>query len=103
MSIREGNIACWALDMGADGHVFDAESEYEGHAQQATQMLSQVRRHTPNAFLAYAPFPIISYHPNLPFIEFGAQCDAVMPSTYWEDFRAIEISITLRPQSQIWV
>lgn len=84
--LREAAIAIWALDMGADGHVFDAEGEYErlaNPADTAKTMLIKVRDAKPNAFLAHAPFPIIDYHTKFPYIEFGRYCDAVMPQMYW--------------------
>lgn len=85
--LREAAIAMWALDMGVDGHVFDAESEYEGKSTQATEMLQAVRNHSASAFLAYAPFPIIDVHQSYPYLEFGKYCDAVMPQIYWGDFQ----------------
>lgn len=85
--LREAAIAMWALDMGVDGHVFDAEGEYEGKPDQATSMLQAVRNHSASAFLAYAPFPIIDLHTSYPYIEFGKFCNAVMPQIYWGDFQ----------------
>lgn len=85
--LREAAIAMWALDMNVDGHVFDAESEYEGKNPQAEIMLQAVRNHSESAFLAYAPFPIIDSHPTYPYVEFGKYCDAVMPQIYWGDFQ----------------
>lgn len=92
--IREASIAMWALDKGVDGHVFDAEAEYEkipDPAGTAKTMLEYIRNHTNDAgvkpyekvFLAHAPFPVIDYHQKFPYIEFGKYCDAVMPQMYW--------------------
>jgi hypothetical protein len=85
--LREAAIAMWALDMGADGHVFDAEGEYQGKPESAKLMLKAIRQRLPNAFLAYAPFPIIDYHQTYPYLEFGKYCDAVMPQMYHGDFK----------------
>lgn len=92
--LREAAIAMWSIDMGADGHVFDAETQYEGKPNSAITMMRAVRQHNPNTFLAYAPFPIIDYHLRYPYIEFGKYCDAVMPQMYWGDFKQ-------RPQATI--
>ncbi len=84
--LREAAIAMWSLDKGSEGHVFDAESEYQGKPESAKTMLQAVRGHAPDAFLAYAPFPIIDYHTTFPYIEFGKYCNAVMPQIYFGDF-----------------
>lgn len=88
--VREADIASWALNLGADGHVFDAESEYEqlsNPSQAAETMLQALRALNPDAFLAHAPFPIIDYHQRFPYATFGKYCDAVMPQVYQGDFR----------------
>jgi hypothetical protein len=82
-------IADYCFNQGADGFVFDAESEWEtgnpwitnGPAQ-AWQLCSTVRSNWPNKFLAHAPFPIIYFHTSFPYKEFGYWCDAVMPQIY---------------------
>lgn len=84
--LREADIAIWALEMGVDGHVFNAEGEYErlaNNANAAKLMLEKVRAYKPDAFLAHAPFPIIDSHKAFPYREFGRYCDAVMPQLYW--------------------
>jgi hypothetical protein len=84
--LREGAIACWALDMGADGFIFDAEGEWENlpdPAGTAKLMLELVRKHAPDAFLAHSPLPIIDLHKKFPYVEFGKYCDAVMPQLYY--------------------
>lgn len=84
---REAALALWALEqLGVDGHVFDAETEWEKQpdtAARAVEMLSIVRAQQPNAFLAHAPYPYIDYHTRFPYVEFGKYCDAVMPQAYW--------------------
>lgn len=88
--VREGQIASWALNQGGDGHVFDAESEFEhlsNPIQAAEQMLQVVRGLNPDAFLAHSPFPIIDYHTKFPYATFGKYCDAVMPQVYQGDFK----------------
>lgn len=83
---REAAVAMWSLDMGADGFVFNAEVEWRdlvNRREAAEQMLSMVRKHAPNAFLAHAPLAIPSYHAKFPYDIFGKYCDAVMPQVYW--------------------
>ncbi len=83
-------IADYVFQQGADGFVWDAESEWESNQPwigtqgpaRAWQMCSTVRSNWPNKFLAHAPFPIISYHASFPYKEFGYWSDAVMPQIY---------------------
>ncbi|HWI56883.1 MAG TPA: fibronectin type III domain-containing protein, partial [Bacillota bacterium] len=87
-------IADYVFNQGADGFVFDAESEWESqnlpnNATLAIQLCSGVRTNWPTKFLAHAPFPIISYHSSFPYKEFGYYCDAVMPQDYF-----IEIGVS---------
>lgn len=88
--VREGQIASWALNLGGDGHVFDAESEFEhlpDPISAAEQLLQAVRTLNPNSFLAHAPYPIIDYHKAFPYAVFGKYCDVVMPQVYQGDFK----------------
>jgi len=85
--VGEIAIADHVFQQGADGFVWDAESEWESDNSwigsngpaKAWELCSTVRSNWPNKFLAHAPFPIISYHPSFPYKEFGFWCDAVMP------------------------
>lgn len=86
----ETAVAKNALSLGADGFIIDAESEYEAlgassGAAAATQYCQGIRAAYPDTFLAYAPFPIISYHSAFPYVAFGKYCDAAMPQDYWTD------------------
>ena len=87
----ELNVAKWALSIGGDGLIIDAESEYQGQGAAASAYASGIKAAYPNLFLAYAPFPYISYHSSFPYIQFGRNCDAVMPQAYWAD---IGVSVT---------
>jgi len=87
---REANIASWAINQGGDGHVFDAETQYEHLSDPnaaADQMLQVLRQLNPNAFIAHAPMPIIDFHTRFPYKVFGKYCDAVMPQVYQGDFK----------------
>ncbi len=84
----EVSMALNALNLGADGFIIDAETEYETLANNsvaASNFCYAVKAAYPNRFLAHAPFPIISSHPGYPYIAFGKGCDAVMPQAYWAD------------------
>lgn len=79
----EIEIGKQVLALGADGFIINAEIEYEGKHAEATQMMNGLRADYPNAFIAHAPFVYIDYHTQFPYVEFGSQCDAVMPQCYW--------------------
>jgi hypothetical protein len=84
--LKEAQVAMHSLSLGVDGHVFDAESEYEhlqNNSAAAELMLKTVRAKYPDAFLAHAPYPIIDYHTAFPYVTFGKYCDAVMPQIYY--------------------
>ena len=86
----EVSVADYVFNQGADGFVFDAESEWESqnlanNTVLATQLCSTVRAHWPNKFLAHSPYPYITYHSTFPYKEFGYYCDAVMPQDYWNE------------------
>ncbi len=89
--VAELNVAEWALSVGGDGLIIDAESEYEGQQSAAGQYARGIKSAYPNLFLSYAPFPYISLHSTYPYVQFGTNCDAVMPQDYWAD---IGISLT---------
>ncbi|MEO5803919.1 MAG: immunoglobulin domain-containing protein [Verrucomicrobiota bacterium] len=80
-------VADYVFNQGADGFVWDAESEWEvqnvpDNLNLAWQICGQTRTNWPNKFLAHAPFDIISYHSSFPYKEFGYWSDAVMPQIY---------------------
>ncbi len=84
--LAEADVAIKCLDLGVDGHVFDAESEYEhlaNNTQVAEAMLQTVRTAHPTKFLAYSTNAIIDLHRDFPYLTFGKYCDAVMPQVYW--------------------
>jgi hypothetical protein len=83
----EINVALNALNLGADGFIIDAETEYEirtNNSAAAAQYCQGIRALYPNLFLAFAPFPYISLHPGFPYVAFGKYCDTVMPQDYWD-------------------
>ncbi len=85
-------LAIQDLDLGADGYVIDAESEWEvgrlkNAPEKAIQLCKGIKARYPNKFLGHAPFPIITLHSSFPYKEFGLYCDAVMPQAYWKSIK----------------
>jgi len=95
-------VADYVFHQGADGYVWDAEAEWESSshwiggtgAAKAWLLCSTVRSNWPTKFLAYAPFPIISYHQSFPYKEFGYWCDAVMPQIYHAGWTGVVGSVS---------
>ena len=82
----EINVAVNALNLGADGFIIDAETEYETNTNRfanAITYASAIKTNYPNRFLAHAPFPYLNVHSGFPYVQFGQYCDAVMPQDYW--------------------
>ena len=85
-------IANYVFGQGADGFVWDAESEWESGAigsqgsALAIAQCSVVRSNYPTKFLAHSPFAYINVHSTFPYKEFGYYCDAAMPQDYWAEF-----------------
>ena len=82
-------VATNVLALGGDGFIIDAEIEYETNVTRmadATLYSHTIKTNNPNLFLAHAPFPYISLHSGFPYVQFGTNCDAVMPQDYWADF-----------------
>lgn len=95
-------VANYVFQQGADGFIWDAETEWESGspwigtsgAAKAWQLCSTVRSNWPTKFLAYAPFPIISFHLSFPYKEFGYWCDAVMPQIYHAGWTGVVGSVS---------
>ena len=98
--VGEIAISDYVFRQGADGFVWDAESEWEsGNAwigtngpARAWQLCSAVRSNWPTKFLAHAPFPVISFHTSFPYKEFGFWCDTVMPQIYHFGWTGVKAS-----------
>jgi hypothetical protein len=82
--IGEANVANSILNAGVDGFIIDAEAEYQGKPNSAVTYMGNIRAAHPNAFIAYAPDTRIDQHQTFPYIEFGKDCNAVMPQAYWK-------------------
>jgi hypothetical protein len=66
------------------GFIADVEAESEGRWRQATAYCNVLRPllAADNRWFAYAPLPVIDYHQALPYVQFNAYCDAVLPQFY---------------------
>ncbi len=82
-------VADYIFNQGADGYIWDAESEWEsgnpwitnGPAQ-AWDLCMTIRSHWTNKFLAHNPYDTLYLHSSFPYKEFGYWSDAVMPQVY---------------------
>lgn len=89
-------MADYIFQQGADGLIYDAESEWEtvggsaaARSALAIQLCSAVRTNWPNKFMGLSTWPYQALHANLPYKEFAYYCDVIMPQAYW-----IELSDT---------
>jgi hypothetical protein len=86
--IGEAFVANSILNTGVDGLIIDAEEQYEALMHPSTSAITymqQIREEHPESLIAYTTFPIIDWHQNFPYLEFGRYCDAVMPQAYWKE------------------
>jgi hypothetical protein len=89
--VGEINVANYVFNQGADGFIFDAESEWEASVSrpwitnapaQAWWLCGTVRSNWPTKFIAHNPYDTLYLHSVFPYKEFGYWCDAVMPQVY---------------------
>ena len=88
--LGEVKIADYVFTNGADGFIYDAESEWESSSSwigttgpaKAWQLCSTVRSNWPTKFIAHNPYDTLYLHSSFPYKEFGYWCDAVMPQVY---------------------
>jgi len=92
------NLANEALDMGADGYIFNVESAMRYHAKAAREMCPLVRRHVDKLNKKFpARHRILAYSPpcrcnigagvGIPVEVFDYYCDINMPQVYWTEFK----------------
>lgn len=90
----EADMIARLISQGVDGHVIDAELEWEwvpgaqgfspiDRRPAAAAFMAAVRARVPDAFIAHAPIWRPQSHPTFPYVEFNERCDAVMPQMYW--------------------
>lgn len=73
--------------LGVDGYVIDAESQYEepGRDAAARLFMSLLRAALPTFPIALSSFRFPTYHPTFPWQAFLELCDINMPQVYWVD------------------
>lgn len=82
----EADIAIQRIQqLGVDGYVIDAESQYEepGRDVAARLFMSRLRAALPTFPIALSSFRFPTYHPTFPWQAFLEQCDINMPQVYW--------------------
>lgn len=69
---------------GLDGFVVDVEAEWRDqmNAAATAERFAAAVREMWSGFFAYSPVPVIDYHLHLPYVQFNAVCDAVLPQFY---------------------
>ncbi len=95
------------LELGLDGYVIDAESEYKksGKAKSARRFMSDLRAGLPTIPIALSSYRYPKVHPEVPFAEFLEGCDYAMPQVYFEKAdnpeeqleRSVEQYMALKP------
>ena len=86
----EVQVADYCFNVGADGYIYDAESEWESSnawigtngSALAWSMCSQTRSNWPTKFIAHNPYDTLYLHSSFPYKEFGYWTDCVMPQVY---------------------
>ena len=81
----EARVGIHALESRCDGLVLDIEAECEGKHAEIARLWDVLRLSYPDAWIAYAPLPIIEYHdPELYRIS-CQYASAHCPQFYWAD------------------
>jgi hypothetical protein len=82
-------VADYVFQQGADGFIWDAESEWESSNSwitngpaQAWWLCGTVRTNWPTKFLAHNPYDTLYLHSTFPYKEFGYWADCTMPQVY---------------------
>lgn len=71
-------------ELGLDGYVIDAESQYKHKYSQAQTFSQRLRQGLPDTPIALSSFRFPEWHRELPWDEFLSICDIHMPQVYWE-------------------
>lgn len=74
------------LQLGLDGYVIDAETEYKlpGREDNAKLFMNELRRSLPNFPVALSSFRYPTLHYQFPWKAFLEKCDFNMPQVYWQ-------------------
>lgn len=88
-----------ALRLGVDGHVLDIEAECEGKRAAIEWEWQIIRTAFPNAWVGYAPLPVIDYHDPALYAVSNRYASAVLPQFYTD---ALGDKYNLRYLFQLW-
>ena len=81
----EARVGIHALESGCDGLVLDIEAECEGKSDQVEVLWKALRSSYPDAWIAWAPLPVIQLHdPDLYRVS-ASHASAHCPQFYWAD------------------
>ena len=75
--------ASWYRELGFDGFIVDAESEYKDRPDAARAYIRSLRAELPDTPIALSSYWSPQYHPEFPWDAFLEHCDFVMPQVYW--------------------
>lgn len=85
LDAKAAAIATQASVPGVSGIILDVETEFVGHASDATALCQGIRQRVPRVFLGYTSFGWVDYHLDFPYAQFDQHCgDAFLPQTYWD-------------------
>lgn len=74
-----------AATLAVDGYIYNAEKEYRDHKRvdEAKRFLKLLRESMPSMPFGFSSFKYPSKQPGLPWKEFIAAADVLMPQVYW--------------------
>ncbi len=82
----EAKAAQSAMQVGASWYVFDAEDSYAGKTIQAEQFGTLLKQQAGHVVIGYSSYAFPNEHALVPYKQFSAFCDVVLPQIYWADF-----------------
>lgn len=94
--VGEARIAITrVLQLGLDGYVIDAETEYKQPNKDvnARLFMNELRRSLPNTLVALSSFRFPTLHREFPWSDFLSKCDYNMPQVYWQGAHNPELQL----------
>ncbi len=73
----------WAIQLGFDGFVIDAEVEYKNNKNKAILYMDSLRKTIPHMTVGLSSYWWRTAHSSFPWVEFIERCDFIMPQVYW--------------------
>ncbi len=82
--VREAKLEGeWAINLGFDGFVIDAEVEYKSNKNKAILYINSLKQTIPNMPIGLSSYWWKTAHASFPWDAFMSGCDFVMPQVYW--------------------